>query len=290
VSGHELWKSDGSDVGTVPVRFTGNVPLLTPTSITSINDRLFVIGTRPDVGQELFTQVLIAPPTILGDFDRNGVVEQLDYAGWAADYASGTRLKADANADGVVNLADYTVWRDNLGATAPPLGDFDRNGAVEQADHTFWATHYGGSSSLAMQADGNGDGVVNAADYTVWRDNLEAGATAAASDGEPLKFASFVATAIATEATLPEAAVLATPTRRATATSSVPVERRAFAPQRRDDLLLVDPVAIVADDSRSGSATAVAPVGESEADTLARTVAIDEALAQLADESSATRD
>ncbi|TWT33546.1 Serpin (serine protease inhibitor) [Posidoniimonas corsicana] len=56
-------------------------------------------------------------------------------------------------------------------------GDFDNSGVVDQADYALWRSSYGQTGSR-LQADGNGDGRVDSADYTVWRDNL--GATAAA--------------------------------------------------------------------------------------------------------------
>ncbi|MGL4512104.1 MAG: ELWxxDGT repeat protein [Lacipirellulaceae bacterium] len=110
----ELWKSDGTDATTIPVRFRDGTQVQNPRSIVPAGDRVFVVGSRHDAGEELFSQVLIDPPAVAGDFDRNGLIDQLDYAVWVADYGSGTRLRADGNADGVVNAADYTVWRDNF--------------------------------------------------------------------------------------------------------------------------------------------------------------------------------
>ena len=54
-------------------------------------------------------------------------------------------------------------------------GDYDLNGQVDAADHNAWATAYGMSPVIpGAGADGNSDGLINAADYTVWRDVLEA--------------------------------------------------------------------------------------------------------------------
>ena len=50
-------------------------------------------------------------------------------------------------------------------------GDYDKNGIVEAADYTKWRQLFGTTNS---DADGNGDNTVNAADYVVWRDNLGA--------------------------------------------------------------------------------------------------------------------
>lgn len=49
-------------------------------------------------------------------------------------------------------------------------GDYDGSGIVDQADYVVWKAQFGQNGILA--ADGNGDQVVDAADYTVWRNNL----------------------------------------------------------------------------------------------------------------------
>lgn len=49
-------------------------------------------------------------------------------------------------------------------------GDYDLGGAVGAEDQPVWAAEYG--SGAFSPADGNGDGLVDAADYTVWRDHV----------------------------------------------------------------------------------------------------------------------
>jgi hypothetical protein len=52
-----------------------------------------------------------------------------------------------------------------------PAGDYDRSGLVDQGDFVLWKATYGSSD---LRADGNNDGHVNSADYTVWRNNVGA--------------------------------------------------------------------------------------------------------------------
>ncbi|MCA9186355.1 MAG: dockerin type I repeat-containing protein [Pirellulaceae bacterium] len=54
-------------------------------------------------------------------------------------------------------------------SVAPVLGDFNGNGIVDAADYTVWKDTFGSSSIL--NADANSDGNVEAADYTIWKDN-----------------------------------------------------------------------------------------------------------------------
>jgi GH18 family chitinase len=50
-------------------------------------------------------------------------------------------------------------------------GDFNGDGTVDAADFSVWQSTFGATTG-DMSADGNGDGVIDAADYTVWHDHL----------------------------------------------------------------------------------------------------------------------
>lgn len=47
-------------------------------------------------------------------------------------------------------------------------GDYNHNGVVDAADYVIWRDSVGTSGS-GLAADGNGDGMVNQLDYDVWR-------------------------------------------------------------------------------------------------------------------------
>jgi len=79
---------------------------------------------------------------------------------------------------GTKRLKDTVVA--NLGMTSDAMevyyeyGDFDSDGAVGEDDLMTLLAHYDGRS----MGDFNGDGVVDAADYTVWRDAFAAAGAA----------------------------------------------------------------------------------------------------------------
>jgi uncharacterized delta-60 repeat protein len=51
-----------------------------------------------------------------GDYNRDGTVNDLDYATWRASFGqTGAALAADGNGDGTVDTADYVVWRNAHG-------------------------------------------------------------------------------------------------------------------------------------------------------------------------------
>jgi hypothetical protein len=53
-------------------------------------------------------------------------------------------------------------------------GDGNNDGAVTDADYTIWADNFGASGATVDTGDYNGDGEVTDADYTIWADNFGA--------------------------------------------------------------------------------------------------------------------
>jgi hypothetical protein len=54
----------------------------------------------------------------VGDFNRDGLVDNADYTMWRDTNGSTTDLRADANGDGRVDLADCELWRASFGQPA----------------------------------------------------------------------------------------------------------------------------------------------------------------------------
>jgi hypothetical protein len=58
-------------------------------------------------------------------------------------------LIGDFNADGIVDAADYTVWRDAVGANDRPEIDVDNSGLVDAGDYALWRSNFGATSAAA---------------------------------------------------------------------------------------------------------------------------------------------
>ena len=75
---------------------------------------------------------------LAGDYDGNGVVDQLDYDVWATTYGSTVDLRADGDGNGAVDIFDYTIWRENEGRVLLPAaltvsGEIDE-GEIDEDD------------------------------------------------------------------------------------------------------------------------------------------------------------
>ncbi|QDT70066.1 hypothetical protein MalM25_30110 [Planctomycetes bacterium MalM25] len=117
--------------------------LWTQTLTEPITDTSFDLDFKIDgdgYGQATFTNIALG--TVLTDFGMN----EIDI--------SNLEIAIDITVVGSEDL----------------LGDYDNDQDVDADDYFFWDASYG--STTLLIADGNGDGVVNAADYTIWRDNL----------------------------------------------------------------------------------------------------------------------
>jgi hypothetical protein len=67
----------------------------------------------------------------------------------------------------------------DLQIAAPLTGDYNHNGVVDAADYTVWRDTFGQAVPAGTGADGSGDGTVNLADYNVWKSSFGTGLAAA---------------------------------------------------------------------------------------------------------------
>jgi hypothetical protein len=105
-------------------------------------------------------------------------------------------------------VEDYLFANANAPVVSAIPGDYDGSGLVDKADYQLWKSAYH-TSNLA--ADGNGDGVVDHGDYTVWRNHLGeslasgggAGGGQAAPSAQDLALQLQLATLVAAYSTTP---------------------------------------------------------------------------------------
>jgi hypothetical protein len=122
---------------------------------------------------------------VTGDYNGDATVDPEDYGEWKSNFGFTSNHAADGNRDGAVDAADYVVWRNILGSgiVTRPAGDYDIDGNVNENDRGFWRANFGSTSGVGLQADGNGNGIVDSADYVVWRNYVEVAQSAKANYG-----------------------------------------------------------------------------------------------------------
>ena len=76
-------------------------------------------------------------------------------------------LLGDAATAGTHDLSDMFV-PNTIPTTVWPAGDYNHNGVVDTADYTVWRDTLG-QTGEGLPADGNGNGSIDSADYDVWK-------------------------------------------------------------------------------------------------------------------------
>ena len=163
------------------------------------------IATAVPVSGQLVVDTTVPSTHDLGD-GRIGY-RQSSPGGFTANFGSGAsalHVAADEylavigndTLDGNADSVEFLFATDLLPPLASPLlmnglafqrGDYNRDGVADNLDYTEWNSQYG---SLGGSADGNFNDVVDAADYTVWRDGGPAGIFSIVFVADPGLFAS----------------------------------------------------------------------------------------------------
>jgi hypothetical protein len=98
-----------------------------------------------------------------GDFDNSGDTTVDDLTLLTANFGAGSGV-FDVNVDGATDLGDVQAFVEQLVRTVG--GDFNLDGMVDLADYTLWRDAVGTENGLA---DANFDGAADSADFGAWK-------------------------------------------------------------------------------------------------------------------------
>jgi hypothetical protein len=136
------------------------IPYLQPGETTQLTVRLdsASVGTKHgqiridtnDTSESLFnfeiTGVVASVTIVAGDYNRDSIVNSLDYQVWRSAFGSvGANLPADGNGNGIVDTADYVVWRKSAGNSAIAIAA--GGGAVDQDESDVPRAAFGPTSA-----------------------------------------------------------------------------------------------------------------------------------------------
>ena len=113
-----------------------------------------------------------------GDFNADGIYDCSDLDTLVAAIAAGTNNQAyDMNSDLLVNQNDLDTWLAVAGVANLPhhqpylAGDGNLDGFVDVADFTIWNENKFTSNPAWCRGDFNADGLVDVSDFNLWSEN-----------------------------------------------------------------------------------------------------------------------
>ena len=139
----------------------------------------FTYESTEETGNELLQHLGLTPQptneTGLGPLQYYRKVEQNGFKLWGAVGADG---------EGHLNHLRYLgEWLGDLGLSASVLsGDYNGDGLVDATDYTVWRDNW---LSFDAPGDGNGNGFIDNEDYGIWADNYGKGSLAQATTPVP---------------------------------------------------------------------------------------------------------
>ncbi|MGL4512517.1 MAG: dockerin type I domain-containing protein [Lacipirellulaceae bacterium] len=156
------------DVGPTPVRTT--IRIDTPGGVAETTYGYRVGVSNLDVEMKIYASGNPSVPiATVNPADETNAVHTFLGSGVYYVVVDGVGKGPAAQVGTGTGYSDYGSLGQYTLSAARLIGDYSRDGVVNAADYTFWRDRLGQTVSRFSGADGNGDGTVNAADYTVWQ-------------------------------------------------------------------------------------------------------------------------
>ena len=73
---------------------------------------------------------------------------------------------------GINPNGNYEAFRVAIDLAVPVAGDYNGNHVVDAADYVMWRDTLGQNVPVGTGADGDGNGIIQTADYNVWKANF----------------------------------------------------------------------------------------------------------------------
>src|SRR5262249_12999000 len=95
---------------------------------------------------------------------------------------AGAVVRVDASENASATLRPKLSISYTVSSAASQVGDYNQNGVVDAADYTRWRDTLGQTGiAPSSGADGDGDGAIDSDDYNVWKNHFGNGQAAAAA-------------------------------------------------------------------------------------------------------------
>lgn len=152
-------------------------------AVTLAIDGDFSLESSATVELDLLNPETFDRISVAGTAHLDGVLVALASSGFEPSAGNSYTIVAGAMLSGTFEseqlpaLGDGLMWQvlyDGVSATllVTLSGDYNGDGAIDAADYTVWRDLEGQEVPANTRADGNGDGVVNQLDYAVWSDGF----------------------------------------------------------------------------------------------------------------------